>query len=57
MVRLETSIEEIRGRYGASEEILAPLKEAQAAIHQEQKSIAKIRDRLCDAAGEGQYAK
>ena len=48
MAGLEGSIEEIRGRYGASEEILDPLKEAQAEIHQKQTNIGEIRDRLCD---------
>jgi len=47
---LEGSIEEIRGRYGASEEILDPLKEARAEIDREQKNIGEIRDRLCDDA-------
>ena len=47
---LENSLEEIRGRYGAGEEILDPLKEAQAEIHQKQTNIGEIRDRLCDDA-------
>jgi hypothetical protein len=40
---------------GAAAALLDPLKEAQAEIHQEQKNIGEIRDRLSDEARATKY--